>query len=296
MAYTNPRLGFHHPQGDSKQITYFEETESEVLDPAILDADIMQSPNSAQFRKDSFANTAGVISPADSQGWDRQFNGGLNVENGHSAPTSFHDESNGFVRPSAPRVHPHPQPFPQAPHGAPWTLDQSVGNGPPATTGVEYLPPHPQYAVAPHPMQRTQSAHASIPTPMVPPPQPYQTTNVEPGFIPAPQVQTPMSPHSHQDWMEMAHQQQMEGRQLSKRMRPSSPTMDYAHRDGIRKKNNRIDIPTERNIHTIDDLIDKTTDEELLKELKQQKRLLRNREAAYVPSNRFKVSLLVDTL
>ena len=78
-------------------------------------------------------------------------------------------------------------------------------------------------------------------------------------------------------------QQEMEGRPSHKRMRPDSPPrsiIDFQRRDGIRKKNGRIDIPQERNIQTIDDLIEKTTDDELLKELKQQKRLLRNREAA----------------
>ena len=72
---------------------------------------------------------------------------------------------------------------------------------------------------------------------------------------------------------------------MSKRMRAASPArthVDMQRRDGIRKKNGRIDIPHERNIETIDQLIEKTTDEDLLKELKQQKRLLRNREAAYV--------------
>ena len=66
-------------------------------------------------------------------------------------------------------------------------------------------------------------------------------------------------------------------------MRPSSPPrtmVDIQRRDGIRKKNGRIEIPQERNIHTIDQLIETTKDEDLLKELKQQKRLLRNREAA----------------
>ena len=78
-------------------------------------------------------------------------------------------------------------------------------------------------------------------------------------------------------------QQEMEGRPIPKRMRPNSPPItmvDFARRDGIRKKNGRIDIPTERNLHTIDDMIDRTTNEDELKELKQQKRLLRNREAA----------------
>jgi hypothetical protein len=72
-------------------------------------------------------------------------------------------------------------------------------------------------------------------------------------------------------------------RGMSKRMRTGSPprtSVDMQRRDGIRKKNGRIDIPQERNINTIDELIEQATDEEVLKELKQQKRLLRNREAA----------------
>lgn len=52
--------------------------------------------------------------------------------------------------------------------------------------------------------------------------------------------------------------------------------------DGIRKKNARFDIPAERNLANIDQLISEATDEEEIKELKQQKRLLRNRQAAYV--------------
>jgi len=51
-------------------------------------------------------------------------------------------------------------------------------------------------------------------------------------------------------------------------------------RDGIRKKNARFEIPTERNLRTIDQLISQTADESEIKELKQQKRLLRNRQAA----------------
>ena len=50
--------------------------------------------------------------------------------------------------------------------------------------------------------------------------------------------------------------------------------------DGIRKKNARFDIPAERNLGNIDQLISQSTDEQEIKELKQQKRLLRNRQAA----------------
>ncbi|KAI5290466.1 hypothetical protein KEM54_001472 [Ascosphaera aggregata] len=50
--------------------------------------------------------------------------------------------------------------------------------------------------------------------------------------------------------------------------------------DGIRKKNARFEIPAEVNLDTVDRLISQATDDALIKELKQQKRLLRNRQAA----------------
>ena len=65
---------------------------------------------------------------------------------------------------------------------------------------------------------------------------------------------------------------------------PASPTVrshnDLRRGDGIRKKNARFDIPPDRNLNNIDQLISQSTDEQEVKELKQQKRLLRNRQAA----------------
>lgn len=61
--------------------------------------------------------------------------------------------------------------------------------------------------------------------------------------------------------------------------RPVSPQL-VLRPDGIRKKNARFEIPKERNLQTIDALIMASTDESEKKELKQQKRLLRNRQAA----------------
>jgi hypothetical protein len=72
----------------------------------------------------------------------------------------------------------------------------------------------------------------------------------------------------------------------NKRMRPSSPAprahspLHVVRRDGIRKKNARFDIPAERTLMNIDQLIARSQDENEIKELKQQKRLLRNRQAA----------------
>ncbi|KAK5127044.1 hypothetical protein LTR85_008403 [Meristemomyces frigidus] len=288
MAYANPQLGYHQTRSDNKHPAYFEEDDSAVLDPAILDADIMQSPNSAHFRKDSFANSNGVLSPAESHGWDHQY-GGLPIEPASAgAANPYHEENNGFVRPGPPLQHPpaygHLHQHPQ------WTFDQASGNCTP-TTGVEFMPPPPHFETPQYAHRRTDSIHPNFGhPPHPPPPLAFSGPHAEPGFIPAPQVQTPMSPHSHQDWVGMA-QQEMQSRPLPKRMRPNSPPItmvDYARRDGIRKKNGRIEIPQERNIHTIDELIDKTTDEDLIKELKQQKRLLRNREAALASRQRKK--------
>ena len=287
MAYANPQFGYHQQQSgaviNTGRPSYFEEDDSGILDPAILDADIMQSPSDAQLRKGSFANNNGVLSPADSQGWDHQYGSGLNSE-----PTSavvshhFHEGHGSFARHHPPTfAQPHP------PQSTEWSFEHGSGHCTPTT--VEFIPPPPPHSFdhARYAHHRADSArgsfsHAgpqSIPAhglPRVNPPPP------EAGFIPAPQVQTPMSPHSHQDWMSMA-QHELECRPVSKRMRPATPprtTVDMQRRDGIRKKNGRIEIPHERNIQTIDDLIEGTIDDDLLKELKQQKRLLRNREAA----------------
>jgi hypothetical protein len=46
------------------------------------------------------------------------------------------------------------------------------------------------------------------------------------------------------------------------------------------EKNAIFDIPAERNLNNIDQLIANSTDEQEIKELKMQKRLLRNRQAA----------------
>ena len=71
---------------------------------------------------------------------------------------------------------------------------------------------------------------------------------------------------------------------MLKRNRPGSPMFrshnELRRGDGIRKKNARFDIPAERNLNNIDHLIAQSTDEQEIKELKQQKRLLRNRQAA----------------
>nr|OQO31596.1 hypothetical protein B0A51_00747 [Rachicladosporium sp. CCFEE 5018] len=267
--------------------------EDELLDPAGAGfdsaADLMQGPMH-QYRKDSFDTSSGVLSPADPHAWDSTHHGGLPVVE-QSSPAGFigqyHEDASGFVRHHS--VSHVPVYAPQQPHHGSWSVPHGSGHATPAP-GFEV--PQPQVIEGAPYMHRSGSAHASYnhappsqpPTIFSGPPPP------EPNFILAPQVQTPMSPHSHQDWMGMA-QQERDARPVLKRMRPNSPPrtmVDFQRRDGIRKKNGRIDIPQERNIHTIDDLIEKTKDEDMLKELKQQKRLLRNREAALASRQRKK--------
>jgi len=73
---------------------------------------------------------------------------------------------------------------------------------------------------------------------------------------------------------------------MNKRVRAQSPgprshsPLHVVRRDGIRKKNARFDIPAERTLMNIDQLIARSHDDNEIKELKQQKRLLRNRQAA----------------
>lgn len=90
---------------------------------------------------------------------------------------------------------------------------------------------------------------------------------------------TPTSPQKDH-WMS----QELKNQAMAKRARPASPMIrshnELRRGDGIRKKNARFEIPSERNLGNIDQLISQSTDEQEIKELKQQKRLLRNRQAA----------------
>ncbi|PGH12711.1 hypothetical protein AJ79_04071 [Helicocarpus griseus UAMH5409] len=100
---------------------------------------------------------------------------------------------------------------------------------------------------------------------------------------------TPMSPQSSQGWVS-GTSEATEGRSKPIRntsYRNGSPL--HLRRDGIRKKNARFDIPAERTLSNIDMLISQCTDEDEIKELKQQKRLLRNRQAALDSRQRKKV-------
>ncbi|CEJ90513.1 hypothetical protein VHEMI06293 [[Torrubiella] hemipterigena] len=64
------------------------------------------------------------------------------------------------------------------------------------------------------------------------------------------------------------------------REQQTAQSISDARQEGIRKRNTRFEIPPEHNLGNIDHLIAQSTDEHRIKELKAQKRLLRNRQAA----------------
>lgn len=124
-----------------------------------------------------------------------------------------------------------------------------------------------------------------------PAPTGYEASNITPASIyqASVQAQLPTSaPQSESPWLSASvasAQSSEESRPLTKRMRPQSPgprshSPLNLRRDGIRKKNARFDIPAERTLLNIDTLIAQSADDQEIKELKQQKRLLRNRQAA----------------
>ncbi|QPC66216.1 hypothetical protein HYE67_008447 [Fusarium culmorum] len=233
---------------------YFEDEDSSVLDDNVLDHNTLDSglelsPPMADSRRDSFAVGHPLFSPKteDWQSVDMQ-----------SVPSNnpFLDQhsNNPFMR------------LDQTQHNAYATANWAFGPSSGACT-----PLHPFDAM---------SAEYDTNVPLFQRPMAGPTPFTNPGnmfpALPGGNQSIPTSPQK--EWM--TPQQPIN----KNKMRPGSPGIrshnEMRRGDGIRKKNARFDIPAERNLSNIDHLISQSTDEQEIKELKQQKRLLRNRQAA----------------
>lgn len=131
-------------------------------------------------------------------------------------------------------------------------------------------------------------SESSTPTPLfgaVQDPMPVQFTPASASYAyqaPEPPSAISMSPQSSQGGWASANSSdgaELKAEPTSPYNRPMSP-MTVLRSDGMRKKNARFEIPKDRNLLTIDAMIMEATDDSLKKELKSQKRLLRNRQAA----------------
>ncbi|KAK4181208.1 hypothetical protein QBC36DRAFT_318429 [Triangularia setosa] len=239
---------------------YFEDEADSILDDNILDqsgidSGFENSPSMTDSRRDSFAVAPSLFSPK-TEAWQS-----VDMQTVPSNNPFFDTQSNNpFLR------------MDQGQHAVyanqPWPMTSS-GSATPQMQTFDGLP----------------AEYDSTPMSMFPKPSPFQvqaTPFGNPGPQPGMFQQLPRSmPTSPQKDVWMA--QDLKSQSL-KRPRPASPLIrshnDLRRGDGIRKKNARFDIPAERNLTNIDQLISQSTDEQEIKELKQQKRLLRNRQAA----------------
>ncbi|KAI9694497.1 MAG: hypothetical protein M1822_000113 [Bathelium mastoideum] len=241
------------------------------------------SPSSSQFRRESFQasdpDTATIYSP-DGGGWDgASASAGLERNSNPANPFFDTHTNNPFMRMDASQ---------QAVYGqqpsAPWAFENESGACTPTVPTYDHFgldfenEAHPPYSAG---LESTgmSSAFGGLSY--------SSNSNVRPSSVfQAPPAATPLSPQAPSDWTNITSQD-AEPRPFSRQMRRSSPALSQASAlrrraadGGIRKKNARFDIPEGRTLDTIDDLIKNCSNESDLKELKSQKRLLRNRQAA----------------
>lgn len=244
---------------------YFDEEDSSILDENILDqsgldSGLEMSPPMPDSRRDSFAVSTTIFSPK-TEDWQ-------SVEM-QSVPSNnpFLDQhsNNPFMR-----LDQHQQP---ASYGAQGHWGSMSTSG--AATPIQPFDGlHTEFDAGPSLFQRPTTMQPQTPfgNPVSQISMFQQLGHPNSGSIPT-------SPQKDA-WSSQGLKEQA----MTKRNRPGSPMIrshnELRRGDGIRKKNARFDIPAERNLSNIDQLISQSTDEQEIKELKQQKRLLRNRQAA----------------
>ncbi|CAK7225620.1 hypothetical protein SBRCBS47491_005951 [Sporothrix bragantina] len=265
---------------------YFEEDDSilddSVLDHNAIDSGLEMSPPMADSRRDSFALGSTFFSPKQ-EDWQPVEMQSLPTVN----PFADQSSTNPFLRmdhqqqqrPQQPQHH-HHHAMPAHLGSWPMTASTSAASGV-ATPVAHFDGLSSDFDSSASVFQR------GLQTPFVPMGGLFQTVQTVHGLpgvstaatMPATTsaVSVPMQLSSSNDSVDTQSA-------MVKRLPPQSPMMrshnDMRRGDGIRKKNSRFDIPPDRNLNNIDKLISKSTDEQEIKELKQQKRLLRNRQAA----------------
>ena len=238
---------------------FFDEEDTAILDDNILDnsgidSGLELSPPMAGSRRDSFAVSSSLFSPK-TEAWESVDMQSVPSNNPFLEPQH---SNNPFMRADQSQATATYATQPQ-----PWSMGQGSGT----CTPLQYDGLDNGYEVNQSIFQRPVQMQT-----------PFSNPASQVPLFSSANPSIPTSPQK--DWMG----QDLKNQPLGKRMRPDSPAIrshnELRRGDGIRKKNARFDIPVERNLHNIDQLIAQSTDEQEIKELKQQKRLLRNRQAA----------------
>ncbi len=273
MARFAQTFDFHRPSPsslDTKQ-RFPEEDESSVLDENILDSYTPDMSPLTANRRDSFADSNANFSPRE-DGWSDYTHQDVNAPiraSTNSTNPFFEQSNNPFIRPQASQATAYAQ------QSSTWNMDGPSGSCTPTAVYEGFPSEYESNGTGSYSTGAVGSVNATTYGGL-----PYRT-----GTVFGDDGSLSTSPTSGKDWMSMNSSDQLEHRSIPKRMRPGSPSYrshsPLLRRDGIRKKNARFEIPAERNLQNIDQLIGLTSDEQEIKELKQQKRLLRNRQAAY---------------
>ena len=228
--------------------------DNDGLDNGALDSSLELSPAMAESRRDSFAVGPSLFSPK-TEDWTS-----IHMQSVPSNHSYLDQNSNNpYLRMEQSQSN---NPF--SVHGNDWSVNNGSNTTPPFQPFDGMTSDYEAQASV---LQRSLSGHQ---TPFAP-----NQGNIFSNLPNASQT-VPIS-QNHKEWLGS-------NQSMAKKMRPSSPPIrghnELRRGDGIRKKNARFDIPAERNLTNIDQLISQSTDEQEIKELKQQKRLLRNRQAA----------------
>ncbi|KAL2831760.1 hypothetical protein BDW59DRAFT_181794 [Aspergillus cavernicola] len=268
--FSQPAFDFYHQSPstlDAKPLSaqsYPEEDEMSVLDDKILDSNTSPNlssvvdhrrhsyehgPDAFQHRNSVWSDFSQSVSSTQSR-HDSQVNHAFY----ESAPNSYMRVDGGL-------------PYAQS---QPWSIAKDSGSCTPSAMYEHYPAEMENTSVAPF----AGGAVGPVNTVSMP----SMSYRHHMGFAPPGAVA--MSPQSSQGWMPASTDMPDAGSRPknSPTYRNSSPLS--VRRDGIRKKNARFEIPAERTLSNIDHLIGQSNNEDEIKELKQQKRLLRNRQAA----------------
>lgn len=260
------------------QQKYYEEEDcildDGILDQSALDSGLEMSPTLVESRRESFAVSSSIFSPK-TEAW-----AAVEME---SVPSN-----NPFMEPQ--RTQPPP---PQPPQRQQQQHQQHHSNNPFLRIGQHQQPQSQPFVAQPtNPWSMSSSGSCTPMAQFDGLPAEFDTSVTSLFQRPQIQPQTPFSnPVNHVpvfpgvNGHPMQQSNSKDGwMSTMKDSKQNSPAIrshnDLRRGDGIRKKNARFDIPAERTLNNIDTLISQSTDEIEIKELKQQKRLLRNRQAA----------------